>query len=249
MFEDSLVRFEDVRGGRRKRWIALGCLVVQAGTIAALVVVPLMNPARLPATTTKLKWISLARPKVVPPKPVVVRVTDAAAIRAPSNAAPEATRTTQGPMIRRTSGAAVSDDPPLLPYGPMMGGGPGVPSLVGSGPGGGSGTSVTVKPVGGDGSGKVRLSQGVTAGMLLAPIRPDYPQIAKASRTEGVVVLTAIIDKNGRIVGLQVLSGPPMLRQAAADAVREARYRPYLLNGQATEVETTISVNFKMTGG
>ena len=63
------------------------------------------------------------------------------------------------------------------------------------------------------------------------------------------MLVTAIIDKNGRIVGLKVVSGPPMLQQAAADAVRDARYRPYLLNGQPTEVVTTFSVNFRMSGG
>jgi protein TonB len=63
---------------------------------------------------------------------------------------------------------------------------------------------------------------------------------------QGTVVVTAMIDKEGRIVGVRVLSGPAMLQGAAVDAVREARYRPYLLNGEATEVETTVSVNFRL---
>ena len=83
--------------------------------------------------------------------------------------------------------------------------------------------------------------------MLLEPIRPAYPAMAKATRTEGIVVLTATIDRTGRIVGLRVVSGPAILRQAAESAVREARYKPYLLNGSPTEVETTISVNFRMS--
>ena len=82
--------------------------------------------------------------------------------------------------------------------------------------------------------------------MLLAPIRVVYPAIAKAAHVEGTVVVTAMIDKTGRIVGAQVTSGPAMLRAAAIDAVREARYRPYLLNGEATEVETTVQVNFRL---
>ena len=129
----------------------------------------------------------------------------------------------------------------MVKAGPLVSG-------LGSGPASGTGPVVTVRPSAGNGGGAVRLSSGVTSGMLLAPIRPEYPQIAKLSRTEGTVVVTATIDKNGRIVGLQVVSGPVMLRQAAADAIREARYRPYLLNGLATEVETTISVSFRMSG-
>jgi protein TonB len=81
---------------------------------------------------------------------------------------------------------------------------------------------------------------------LLTPLRPSYPQIAKVARVSGTVVVTATIDTSGRIVGLKVLSGPPLLQQAAADAVRDARYRPFLLNGQPVEVVTTFSVNFVM---
>ncbi len=66
------------------------------------------------------------------------------------------------------------------------------------------------------------------------------------SRVEGTVVVTATIDKQGRITGLQVLSGPEMLRTAAVDAIKDARYRPYLLNGEPTAIITTISVNFRL---
>jgi protein TonB len=84
------------------------------------------------------------------------------------------------------------------------------------------------------------------AGLLLNKIQPVYPRIAVISHTEGTVVVTATIDKDGRIVGLQVVSGPPMLRGSAVDAVKEARYRPFLLNGEPTEVVTTVTVNFRM---
>jgi len=67
------------------------------------------------------------------------------------------------------------------------------------------------------------------------------------SRVEGTVVVTATIDKHGRITGLQVLSGPEMLRTAAVDAIKDARYRPYLLNGEPTDIITTISVNFRLS--
>jgi protein TonB len=94
----------------------------------------------------------------------------------------------------------------------------------------------------------MKISGGVTAGLLLAPIQPVYPTIAKASGTQGTVVISAIISKTGRIESAHVVSGTVMLQGAALDAVRNARYHPYLLNGEPTEVETTISINFRLNG-
>jgi protein TonB len=84
--------------------------------------------------------------------------------------------------------------------------------------------------------------------MLMAPIRPVYPMIAKAAHVEGAVVVEAVISREGRIESLRVVSGPPMLQSAAMDAIREARYQPFRLNGEPTEVQTTITVNFRMGG-
>jgi protein TonB len=82
--------------------------------------------------------------------------------------------------------------------------------------------------------------------MLLAPIRPAYPAIAKAAGVSGVVVVEAVISKAGTVESLRVLSGPDLLRAAALDAIRAARYHPYLLNGEPTEVQTTFTVNFRL---
>jgi protein TonB len=82
--------------------------------------------------------------------------------------------------------------------------------------------------------------------MLLSPIQPVYPSIARAAGVQGAVVLQATISTAGRIESLHVVSGPPMLRQAALDAVQAARYRPYKLNGVPTEVQTTITVVFRL---
>ena len=68
----------------------------------------------------------------------------------------------------------------------------------------------------------------------------------KAAGTQGAVVMEAVISKAGRIESLHVVSGPDMLRRAAMDAVQVARYRPYLLSGVPTEVQTTITVVFKL---
>lgn len=82
--------------------------------------------------------------------------------------------------------------------------------------------------------------------MLYAPIRPVYPQIARVTGTQGTVVVEAVISKTGRIESAHVVSGPPMLRQAALDAVVAAHYHPYLLTGVPVEVETTVTVVFKL---
>ena len=94
----------------------------------------------------------------------------------------------------------------------------------------------------------VRLPSKFVEGFLIHKSIPQYPTIARSAGQQGTVVLQATISKSGTIENLQVLSGPPMLQQAALAAVRQARYRPYLLNGQPTEVQTTITINFRMGG-
>jgi protein TonB len=95
---------------------------------------------------------------------------------------------------------------------------------------------------------KVNISGGVAAGMLLDKTMPMYPPIAKAARVSGTVVLQATISKTGTITNLRVISGPAMLQQSAMDAVRSWRYRPYMLNGDPVEVDTTVNVVFSLGG-
>jgi TonB family protein len=82
--------------------------------------------------------------------------------------------------------------------------------------------------------------------MIISKVQPVYPAVARAARIEGVVVLKAVIDKDGNIQDLTVASGSPMLRQAAIDAVSQWHCRPYLLNGQPVEVDTTVDVIFQI---
>ncbi len=97
-------------------------------------------------------------------------------------------------------------------------------------------------------SAKINISSGVAAGMLVHKTTPQYPEIAKLARVSGTVVLQATVSKAGTIENLRVIAGPDMLRQAAMDAVRSWRYRPYLLNGEPVEVGTTVSVVFTPSG-
>jgi len=91
---------------------------------------------------------------------------------------------------------------------------------------------------------RVRVSSGVMQTLLIKKVQPEYP--ADARRIEGTVVLKAIIDKDGNVANLQLISGHPMLAPAAIDAVKQWKYRPYLLNGSPMEVETQVQVNFTL---
>ena len=91
---------------------------------------------------------------------------------------------------------------------------------------------------------RVRVSQGVIDGLLINRIEPTYPPLAQQARIQGVVVLTAIIGKDGSVQRLQVVSGHPLLAPAAIAAVKQWRYKPFVLNGAPLEVETTITVTF-----
>ncbi len=93
---------------------------------------------------------------------------------------------------------------------------------------------------------KIAVSQGVMAGNLLMKPEPAYPAIARAARVQGTVTLAATISKTGTIENLTVVSGPAMLAQAAVEAVRRWRYRPFLLNGEPVEVQTSVTVSFTL---
>jgi len=95
-------------------------------------------------------------------------------------------------------------------------------------------------------SAPVRVSSGVVASLLVHKTVPVYPPIAIAARVEGTVILQATISKTGTIENLRVAGGPAMLQQAALDAVRNWRYRPYLLNNEPVEVDTTVNVVFML---
>lgn len=90
----------------------------------------------------------------------------------------------------------------------------------------------------------VRISGGVMAGYIVSRVNPTYPPEARAAHVEGSVVLAATIGPDGTVKNLQVISGPEELRGAAMDAVKQWIYKPMLLNGQPTTVQTTVTVNF-----
>jgi TonB family protein len=92
----------------------------------------------------------------------------------------------------------------------------------------------------------VRISSGVASGNLIRKVQPIYPPDARSARIGGSVIIDARIGKDGLIHDLTLVSGPPELTKAAMGAVEQWRYRPYLLNGNPVDVQTTIQVNFNL---
>lgn len=92
----------------------------------------------------------------------------------------------------------------------------------------------------------LKISQGVSQGLLIKRVDPKYPPSALAMRVQGTVLLDATINREGAISNLKVLKGDQILARAATDAVRQWRYKPYYLDGQPVEIQTQITVNFKL---
>jgi len=245
MFEESLLESTPLLH-TRNRGPALISFAVQAVILTALVLIPLLHPEVLPLTAPKLQLIAPRYTPTQPPPPVQpVRMEVAT-----NTAAPVAP--TQAARIDRQaiSTDAQPVDDPALAVGLNLGAvGPSpLSALTGTAP---SGSHVAVgvagPPAAAASLGIMHVSSGVTNGHLIEAILPVYPAIARISRTQGTVVIQAVISKTGNIESAHVVSGPLMLQSAALEAVRRARYHPFLLNGQPTEVETTISINFVMS--
>jgi periplasmic protein TonB len=97
-------------------------------------------------------------------------------------------------------------------------------------------------------AGRVRLSSRVAMGLLIKRVDPEYPESARRDRIQGVVMFRAVITTSGEIADLEVVSGVPLLAKAAGKAVKQWKFKPYRLQGQPVEVETTIQVNFTLSG-
>jgi protein TonB len=240
MFEDSLVESRIGPISASKRWTALASLSLQFAVAAIIIALPLLHHEALPSHADTPKLLLPPTPK--PPVPVT-RVEPTSASSA-SVAAPSVARTMVMPSLLLTRLTATTEVPTLAPIGASMGMHEELPVGIAFGPPD-HGPSVTVARER-SAAGPLHISTGVSQGLLLAPIRPVYPAIAKAAHVEGTVIVEAVISRTGSIESLHVVSGPLMLQRAAIDAIQAARYRPYRLNGAAIVVETTIMVNFRM---
>jgi periplasmic protein TonB len=234
MFEHSLMESGKTHPARSKYWPFVSLLVNGTGMIA-LIAWPLLHPEALPRQMIATLMVAPSPPPLPPrtvPAPKVQTRSEIlnAGLQVPSKI-PQPITTNAG-----------SARPPLLQDTGMQN--IGTPFGIGNIPDGiGTGPAIVVKQAP---TKPLSISSGVMAGNLLSKTLPQYPATVRAMRIQGVVVLQATISKTGSIENLRVVSGPPMLRQAAIDAVQTWRYKPYLLNGDPVEVETTINIVFNL---
>lgn len=233
MFEDSTFETMGRIHTRSRGWM-MATFAFNSSILLALVIIPIIHPEMLPKLTNSI--LMQAPPPVREPVPVV------RAQQAPTT--PSAT--SSGPIQPPRQIPSMPWIPTMiepLPPTQMDLGGPRSAPGIGCDPL----NCGDVQPIVRQAVPSTQhVSSGVMQGMLIDKVAPTYPAIARASRTSGAVVLQATISRTGTIENLRVMSGPPMLRQAALDAVKQWRYRPYLLNGQPVEVETAVEVDFTM---
>ncbi len=235
IFRESLIASGKSRP--RNPWAAVGSLAFQLLLLLALVVIPLFHTDTLP----KKEMLTM--------------------LYAPPAAGSNATRLqAPAPMYSSTSigipaPTQEAPPPPVGATGGVVGGVPG--GVVAGVPGGalgevlGSARSVPVlaktpepAPIK-----RIRVASRVAEAILIHDVAPQYPPEAGRARIEGAVVLMAVIGKDGSVEDVRVESGLPMLAQAAVDAVKQWRYRPYLLNGEPVEVDSRITINFTLSRG
>ena len=246
MFEDSLLE----SGGKLKtksKTTTTIAFIAQIAFVGVLVLIPLIYTEALPKQQLMTFLVAPPPPPPPPPPPAAAPVHVVKKIETDLNNGALRTPTAIPKKI-----AMIKEDEP-----PPSAGATGVMGGVAGGVPGGSmggviGGIVSSAPVAVPKVAtpqKVRVSQGVSEGLLLHKVTPQYPPLAKQARIQGSVVLQATIGKDGSILNLRVASGHPMLTQAALDAVKQWKYKPYMLNGEAVEVETTVQVNFTLSGG
>jgi protein TonB len=242
MFERSLIASSVQYASVEQKWTATVSIALQIAAAGLVITLPLLHQEVLQLKSEPPRaFVQMKSPMVK-----IVKVVARAANAAPSASMPAQTVRFETPTSVPPKIQMGPDEGPPREFakigGGMDGGFPAGLGAINDAPA----RVVTVASAHSDKP--MKVSSGVTAGLLMAPIRPVYPQIAKAARVEGPVVVEAIISKAGVIESLHVVSGPEMLRGAAMEAIREARYQPYRLNGEPTEVQTTITVNFKIGG-
>jgi periplasmic protein TonB len=243
IFADSLLETSWSQHTRRS-WTTLTSFGLQAVVIGVLLLVPLLKTVGLPSVLRTVSTpISMGRPDA----PSTPHPHTGSASPAPANST-NARFVFRGhiPPTISTGSDSTSQSPATEAICTGICNGIGLPTEgLGTGLpfplGGGTHPVMPPKPAP---SVPVFRTSSMLEGSLIRKAQPTYPPLAKAARIQGSVVLFAMISKSGTIDNLRVVSGHPMLVQAAMDAVKQWRYRPYILNQEPIEVETQITVNF-----
>ena len=250
--DDSLFEASLIVSGRKARprnfWAATGSLTLQSLLLLGVIVIPLFHTDVLPKRET-LTSLYLAPPPPPPPPAAAsfarVRVStpkikptyNSKAISIPdpvqeTQAAPEDSVGSMGGVVGGVPGGVVGGVPGGVLGGVLGASGPAMPALAKE-------TAGMPK--------RVHLAARAVEANLIHDVPPTYPPEAGRERIEGSVVLQAVIGKDGSVKDVRVESGLPILAQAAIEAVKQWRYRPYLLNGQPVEVDSRITINFTLS--
>jgi periplasmic protein TonB len=244
MFEEMVVSSQ-VNKKTNKPWTVVVSMLLQLLFVGILILIPLIYTEALPKTMMATMLTAPPPPPPPPPPPMATQVVhvkpqahlmDAGKLMAPK-------------VIPKDVKIIKEDAEPDVSSG-MTGGVPG-------GVSGGSMGGVLGGVIGGVGTaappppkpkqtGPLRVGGNVQAARIVNRVQPVYPPLARQTRISGTVRLHAIIGKDGTVQQLEVLSGHPLLQQAALDAVRQWRYQPTLLNGDPVDVDTTIDVIFSL---
>ncbi|HEV3512122.1 MAG TPA: energy transducer TonB [Candidatus Sulfotelmatobacter sp.] len=248
MFSDSLLEFGPQR--KRRAFATTTSFIFNCCAVGIMLIVPLMFTEELPKAQL-LTFLTAPAPPPPPPAPAAaepVRVVhqiqtdmlNTGQLRTPTKIPQkvEMIKEEEAPPPMMAAGGVVGGVPGGIPGGQLGGV---IGGIVSAASNAAVPKFVLATPQ------RVRISQGVTKGLLIHRAEPMYPPLARAARVQGEVILTAIISTTGQIENLQLVSGHPMLVPAALEAVKQWRYKPYLLNGTPVEVETTITVIFSLS--
>ena len=240
LFSDSLLELSGTER-RRRKGAALFSFIVQGLIVGVLVLLPLWFLDTLPAQ--QLVTFLVAPPPPPPPAPPAPAMKTVPMVSQIMNG--QLLAPSKIPKTVKMIKEEEAPPPAMGVAGGVVGGVPGgqpggvIGSLIST-----ANRTSTAAPKPSEIPKRLVVSQGVSLGMLQSQVEPVYPMIARRARVQGRVTLHAIISARGGIESLQVVDGHPMLVAAAIDAVKQWRYKPYMLDGQPVEVETTVFVNF-----
>ena len=239
MFDEMVVSSPNPKK-TNKPWTVILSMIFQVAFLAVLILIPLIYTEALPKTMMATLLVAPPPPPPPPPPPIAqvvhvkpqVHLMDAGKLVTPK-------------VIPKDIKIIKEDAPDMSGMqGGVVGGVAGgqMGGVIGGVIGGVGAAPPPPKPT----QSRIRQGGQVQAAKLVNKVQPLYPPLARQTRISGTVRLHAIIAKNGSVEQLEVISGHPLLVQAALDAVRQWKYQPTTLNGENVEVDTTIDVIFSL---
>jgi protein TonB len=241
MFADSLLENPWAERSRRG-WTTLISFAAQAAGVGGLLLLPLLYTQGLPQLQLIAALVAPTPPPAPPAPAGRARETSSNLSRDGQVIAPRV-------VPREILNVDETSAPPPVDLGGLgVSGGTGDPMARGGVLGSVGGPAVVLPPPPTPSVQPPRISR-MMEGNIIYRVQPQYPLLARQARVQGIIVLRAMISREGKIEHLQVVSGPALLVKSAMDAVLQWRYRPYYLNNEPVEVETQVTVNFTLSGG